>query len=383
MKKTTFFATAFSVATMALIGCQAGGEFTGREYMPDMAHSIAYETNLNTYYSSNHWGSDTAYNKLVQPRPIVGGTVPRGFTSFLWSGDIDALRAQKEGGWNMNGHVPYYFPATDEGREAAIAAITTNPFPATKSGVAKGKELYDINCAICHGETANGNGYLWRDGEGPYPNKPANLMDPEIAASSEGRYYHVLMRGKGVMGAYADKLSFEERWNVIHYIRSLQNKEYAIADDAPATKPVAAPISTTAPAAAPANFDLGTAEKMMKEHKAANQTLTLNDLKFKTGLADIDLAASKDLDDLVKFMKESATMTIELDGHTDNVGDAAKNLGLSDARAKAVVAYLVKAGIPATRMTSKGFGDKMPIADNTTAEGKAKNRRTDVKIIKE
>jgi outer membrane protein OmpA-like peptidoglycan-associated protein len=374
MKKTTFFAAAFSVAMMALVGCQAGGEFTGREYMPDMAHSVAYETNLNTYYSYNHWGSDTAYNKLVQPRSIVGGTVPRGYTSFLWSGDLEALRTQKEGGWNMNGHVPYYFAATDEGRNEAMAAITSNPFPATKSGVAKGKELYDVNCAICHGEKGDGNGYLWRDGEGPYPNKPANFMDPEIAGSSEGRYYHAIMRGKGVMGAYADKLSFEERWNVIHYIRSMQSKDYAIADDATAT---------AKPAAAPANFDLGAAEKMIKEHKGANQTLTLNDLKFKTKSADIDLAASKDLDDLVKLMQGAGTMAIELSGHTDNVGNAAQNLTLSEARAKAVVAYLTAKGIVATRMTSKGFGDKMPIADNGSEEGKAKNRRTDIKIVKE
>lgn len=359
---------------MALVGCQAGGEFTGREYMPDMAHSIAYETNLNTYYSSNHWGTDTAYNKLVQPRKIVGGTVPRGFTSFLWSGDLEALKTQKEGGWNMNGHVPYYFAGTDEGRAEAMAAITTNPFPATKSGVAKGKELYDVNCAICHGETANGNGYLWRDGEGPYPNKPANLMDPEIAASSEGRYYHVLMRGKGMMGAYADKLSFEERWDVIHYIRSLQNKDYVIADDA---------IASMKSSAVPANFDLGAAEKMIKEHKGTNQTLTLNDLKFKTGKADIDLAASKDLDDLVTLMRGASTMAIELSGHTDNEGDATKNLALSEARSKAVVAYLQAKGIVATRMTSKGFGDKMPVADNGSTEGKAKNRRTDIKIVKE
>jgi outer membrane protein OmpA-like peptidoglycan-associated protein len=251
-------------------------------------------------------------------------------------------------------------------------AITSNPFPATKSGVAKGKELYDVNCAICHGEKGDGNGYLWRDGEGPYPNKPANFMDPEIAGSSEGRYYHAIMRGKGVMGAYADKLSFEERWNVIHYIRSMQNKDYAIADDA-----------TVKPAAAPANFDLGAAEKMIKEHKGANQTLTLNDLKFKSKSADIDLAASKDLDDLVKLMQGAGTMAIELSGHTDNVGNAAQNLTLSESRAKAVVAYLTAKGIVATRMTSKGFGDKMPIADNGSEEGKAKNRRTDIKIVKE
>jgi outer membrane protein OmpA-like peptidoglycan-associated protein len=377
MKKTTLFASAASLAALVTIfGCQAEGDFTGREYMPDMAHSIAYETNLNTFYPynrENDAAAESQYNANVQPRKIVNGTIPRGFTSFFWSGDLEALKAQKESGYNMNGKVPYAFGNDDAAREAAIAAITTNPFPATKGGVAKGKDLYNINCAICHGEKGDGNGYIWRDGEGPYPNKPANFLETEMAGSSEGRYYHAIMRGKGVMGAYADKLSFEERWNVIHYIRTLQNPAYAVADDAAVTK-----------VAAPASFDLGATEKMLKEHKGANQVLTLNDLTFKTGSAEIDLAASKDLDDLVKLMTSAPTMTIELAGHTDNVGKADANMKLSEARAKAVVAYLVSKGVDAKRfVSSKGFGDTMPVADNSSDAGRAKNRRTDIKIIHE
>ena len=193
MKKTTFFVVAALLSTVmvALFGCQAGGNFTGREYMPDMAHSIAYETNLSTYYHYNQWVDDSAYHKLVMPRKIVNGTIPRGFTSFLGSGDIAALKALKEGGFNMNGHVPYYYPDSDSGRALAIAAIVKNPFAATKNAVEKGKELYNVNCAICHGEKGDGNGYLWRDGEGPYPAKPANFMEATVVASSEGRYYHV------------------------------------------------------------------------------------------------------------------------------------------------------------------------------------------------
>lgn len=371
MKQTTFFTSVIVAmsAAFALVGCGASGNYTGREYMPDMAHSIAYETNLNTYYWFNHFGSDTAYHASMQPRHITNGTVPRGFTSFMWSGDMDALNRLKENGWKMNGHVPYYYANSDSGRAQAIAAITTNPFPSTKKAVAKGKELYDVNCGICHGETGNGNGYLWRDGEGPYPNKPANFMDEEIKKSSEGRYYHAIMRGKGMMGAYADKLSFEERWDVIHYIRSLQDPAYVVADDVATAKKAA-------------DFDLSSAEKMLKGNMV-NTTLTLNDLKFKTGSAEIDLAASKDLDDLVKLMNEDKNMVIALNGHTDNAGDPKKNKDLSQARAQAVAAYMVSKGIASSRMTSSGLGDTMPIADNKTDAGKAQNRRTDFMIVKQ
>ena len=86
MKATNFFtsAIAISAALLGLYGCHADGNFTGREYMPDMAHAISYETNLNTYYYYNQFISDTAYEKTVQPRTIVNGTIPRGFTSFFW-----------------------------------------------------------------------------------------------------------------------------------------------------------------------------------------------------------------------------------------------------------------------------------------------------------
>ena len=57
------------------------------------------------------------------------------------------------------------------------------------------------------------------------PAAPANLIEGELATASNGRYYHAIMYGKNVMGAYKDKMSYEERWQVIHYIRSLQAKK--------------------------------------------------------------------------------------------------------------------------------------------------------------
>jgi mono/diheme cytochrome c family protein len=125
--------------------------------------------------------------------------------------------------YTPNAAVPYYYPDTDEGRALATAKIKYNPFPITKEGIAKGQELYTIYCGICHGEKGDGKGYLVRDG-GKYPAQPAILIDSAFVASSNGRIYHAIVYGKNAMGAHADKLSFEERWQVIHYIRLLQSQ---------------------------------------------------------------------------------------------------------------------------------------------------------------
>ena len=131
--------------------------------------------------------------------------------------------------YTPNGSVPYYFPDTEDGRTLATEQLLYNPFPITKEGMAKGQELYNYYCGICHGEKGDGLGYLVRENGGKYPAQPANFLLDEFVNSSNGRYYHSIMYGKNVMGAYADKLSYEERWQVIHYIRSLQAKEKKVA----------------------------------------------------------------------------------------------------------------------------------------------------------
>ncbi|MCB0687580.1 MAG: c-type cytochrome, partial [Saprospiraceae bacterium] len=114
---------------------------------------------------------------------------------------------------------------TEEERTRAMAEITTNPFPITADGLDRGKQLYVVYCGICHGDKGDGAGYLVREDGGVYPAQPANFLLPDFVSSSEGRYYYAIMYGKNVMGGYSDKLSYEERWEVIHYIRSLQAKE--------------------------------------------------------------------------------------------------------------------------------------------------------------
>ncbi|MDZ4745908.1 MAG: OmpA family protein [bacterium] len=105
---------------------------------------------------------------------------------------------------------------------------------------------------------------------------------------------------------------------------------------------------------------------------------------------DIDKSALKTeskraIDNVVTLMRVYPTMTIEVRGHTDSrnrTNDATHNTTLSQKRAEAVREALVKAGVDATRISYKGFGDAMPVATNETEEGRAQNRRTEFLILK-
>lgn len=86
------------------------------------------------------------------------------------------------------------------------------------------------------------------------------------------------------------------------------------------------------------------------------------------------------VEQIIEMMRQAPEIKISVEGHTDSDGSNESNLKLSEARAKAVVELIVKGGIDAARLSSAGYGEEKPIADNSTEEGKAKNRR--VELIK-
>lgn len=208
-----------------LASCQQpGGNNPGSEYMPDMAHSVAYESNHYNYYYNNTWSTEAEYYEMAKPRQPVKGTVARGMAGDASGQIADGTMSHNAIAHAAGGSVPYYYGDTDEERLRATNEIIRNPYPITTEGMARGKDLYNIFCGICHGEKIDGLGYLVRDDGGKYLAAPANLASDEFIAASNGRYYHAIIYGKNVMGGYADKLSYEERWQVIHYIRSIQAK---------------------------------------------------------------------------------------------------------------------------------------------------------------
>lgn len=111
-------------------------------------------------------------------------------------------------------------------------------------------------------------------------------------------------------------------------------------------------------------------------------TFKFNNLTFDTGSAAIAGESGVEVDNLAAIMNAYPGLKIAVHGYTDNTGDAAKNVALSNARAEAVKARLIADGIDAARIMAKGHGDANPVGDNATAEGRAMNRRIEVEILK-
>ena len=109
--------------------------------------------------------------------------------------------------------------------------------------------------------------------------------------------------------------------------------------------------------------------------------IVLENVFFETNSYALKPESRVELDKLVSLLAANPQRKVEIGGHTDNVGSDEANLQLSDNRAKSVVEYLVSKGIDAGRLTYKGYGETQPIADNESDEGRAKNRRTEFRVI--
>jgi mono/diheme cytochrome c family protein len=191
MKKLAII-SGFTLAAIVVISCNDVQRKPSRTYMPDMAYSRAYET-----YSDHSNLASKGINYNSQP---VLGTVSRGE------------------------EMPYRLPNDSNGYNASRSVA--NPIPKMNNiEIVEAERLYLINCAICHGTALDGNGPLYKGGQGPYPAKPATLVgDPKIESLPDGTLYHVMTYGKGMMGSYAAQLNRKQRWMVAQYIKSKQAK---------------------------------------------------------------------------------------------------------------------------------------------------------------
>ena len=150
---------------------------------------------------------------------------------------------------------------------------------------------------------------------------------------------------------------------------------------APAPAPTPAPVPEAAPAPAPVAAPAAVAPR---KPSIIEKSVRLEGANFKTGSSKLLKAADVKLNEVVDAAKEYPDVQLDVTGYTDNVGNAQKNLQLSQERANAVTVYLVKKGVAPGRINTKGVGADSPIADNATAAGRAKNRRVEVRYsIKE
>ena len=112
------------------------------------------------------------------------------------------------------------------------------------------------------------------------------------------------------------------------------------------------------------------------------KAIVLNNLFFKTASAELLPSSRTEIQNLVTFLNENKTLKIKIIGHTDDVGNDQNNLILSEARAKAVFDALIGYGVETSKLAYEGRGEREPITQNDTEEGRSKNRRTEFIVIK-
>ena len=186
-------------ATAVVAGCSDVRRDRGREYMPDMAYSRAYET-----YEPHE---NLKMKNIYYDATPVAGTIKRGEM------------------------FPFAIPVDKEGDSTNYIAARQVPNPFTSMSDVQIKEAerqYLINCAICHGTNLDGNGPLYNGGNGPYPAAPKNLIaDPVVSVMPEGQIFYSVTYGKGQMGPYASNLRTDQRWMVVHYVKMKQLEKQA------------------------------------------------------------------------------------------------------------------------------------------------------------
>jgi len=102
----------------------------------------------------------------------------------------------------------------------------SNPVPATREVLARGKYIFENNCIVCHGRDGNGNGPIVPK----FPNPPSLLSD-KIRGFADSQIYHVFVNGQNTMGSYAAQIRDQDRWPLIHYVRVLQLADRPSAED--------------------------------------------------------------------------------------------------------------------------------------------------------
>ncbi|MFM8911427.1 MAG: OmpA family protein [Flammeovirgaceae bacterium] len=116
---------------------------------------------------------------------------------------------------------------------------------------------------------------------------------------------------------------------------------------------------------------------------STGRAIRLENLIFEMGRSVINPKSFAGLDELVAMMKDNTKVIIQLEGHTDNVGNAQKNLDLSQDRVDAVKKYLVSKGVGKDRIKTKAFGGTQPISTERTEEARALNRRVEMRVLKD
>jgi mono/diheme cytochrome c family protein len=204
-----FFFLAFILAgasIMALAGFRGGKSAQPPiEIFPDMDHQPKYQPQHPSGF----------YKDGSSARKPVEGTVPLGYTlagRYLQAGAKNAT-IQPSGFTNK----PDYL------HTGRFGDVYGDGFPldVTEELIQRGRQRFDINCAVCHGKTGAGNGIAGQYGVAAI----ANLTDDRIRQQPDGQIYNTIAHGKNTMGAYGPQIAVEDRWAIVAYVRALQKSQ--------------------------------------------------------------------------------------------------------------------------------------------------------------
>ena len=167
------------LSLLSLSACSSRHGEPNWVYMPDMHNSMALKA-----------------QKEGSMRPPVKGTIPRGFR-------------------------PYEITDINE-----AGRILKNPLPRSKDVLKSGQNLYNVYCIVCHGKFGEGDGNVV-----PKFPRPPSLQTDKIRDFKDGQIFHIMTLGQNLMPSYADKVTEEERWSIVHYIRALYRAKHPTAED--------------------------------------------------------------------------------------------------------------------------------------------------------